>query len=199
MYASWAASTEWQVKVFFASSMGFKAYKDKDFGTSIAWDGLGLEHFEHQFLNGGEPIAVTKDTDDPELDTALTAYNPDAVVVYGYTQAFQKRATAWANQHAKKVFFIADSERMHRRVWYVELAKWFVLRRYFHRIDHFLTVGNANEAYYEWYGAHPRQFTRLGFLSMWRCMKKPTPNVLTCVSNAAKPSNYTTPIYFAPS
>jgi glycosyltransferase involved in cell wall biosynthesis len=163
MYVSWANSSEWNLRVFFASSIGLNAYHDRDFGTSVQWDSLGLEHFDHQFLNGGQAISITNEIDAPELDAALAAFDPDAVLVYGYAHALQQRATRWARRNRKKVLFISDAERIRRRPWYIEVGKWFALRRYFRKIDHFLTVGNANEAYYQLYGAHPRRLTRLGF------------------------------------
>jgi len=162
-YASYACCKEWKIKVFFASSLGTKSYIDKDFNQNITWQHLRLESFDHIFLNGGANVPVNSALDAPELEKELQLYNPDVIMVSGYSQKFQRRAFQWARKNNKLIFYSSDSEQHHKRVWWKELIKYPFLLTYFKKVDRFLTVGNANEHYYQYYGVPLRKMIRVGF------------------------------------
>lgn len=163
MYASLAASARFDVKVFFASSIGFKPYFDERFGKTVQWDNLRLDAVPHLFLDGGAAVAVTNAIDSPDLERELESYAPDAVIVYGYIQRLQRRAKRWALRNGKKIFYIADTERKQRRPWYREAVKYLWVRRYLRDIDVFLSVGDANEAAYRHYGVQDSRIVRTCF------------------------------------
>ena len=58
---------------------------------------------------------------------------------------------------------ISDSELHAKRAWFKQLAKEIVIPPIFKRVSLFLTVGDANEAYYRNYGATDNQFIRCSF------------------------------------
>ncbi|WP_417617931.1 glycosyltransferase family 4 protein [Parasphingorhabdus sp.] len=161
-YASLAAISDWQVKVFFASSMGKKAYHDKDFGHSLAWSSLSLDAFEHQFLSE-DALPSSKNLDAPELDQALAAYDPDVVVIYGYWQKVQRRALAWAVSAGKRIYYISDSELAHGAGGPKSWLKTLLLRRRLAPVSRFLTVGTWNEDFYRRVGAPVSKMTRMNF------------------------------------
>jgi len=162
-YVSYAKSIEWNVKVFFASTLGLHAYTDKSFGQTIAWNNLDMDKFPHVFLNNNKNIPVNSKLDAPELEMELMNYNPDVVIVNGYFQKYQRRAYTWAKKHKKKIFYISDSENRHERNILLVVIKSFFLKNYFKHIDAFLTVGDANEEYYKYYGAYPAKLFRTCF------------------------------------
>jgi glycosyltransferase involved in cell wall biosynthesis len=162
-YASLAAHPDLTVKVFFASALGYKKYLDPNFKKEIAWGNLRLEAFDHVFLNGGEALPADKELDAPELDAALTAFAPDVVLVHGYFQPFQRRAYQWARKQGVPMAYISDSERRQKRSGLKEMLKYFYLRLFFSRIDCFLSVGDANEEYYRFYGVARRKIVRMHF------------------------------------
>lgn len=162
-YVSYAAQKDWKTKVFFASALGAQSYVDKDFKQDIVWNNLRLEAFDHVFLNGGVAVPVNLNLDAPALEKELKEYNPDVIIVSGYSQKFQRRAFQWARKNDKVIFYSADSERHHKRAWWKEQIKYPFLLTYFKKIDRFLTVGNSNEHYYQYYNVPLRKMTRVGF------------------------------------
>ncbi len=162
-YASFSKIKGLEVKLFFASALGFKKYKDKNFGQEIAWTNLRLEEFNHVFLNGEQVLPSGKELDAPTLDNELDTFKPDAIISYGYFQKFQRRAHHWANKNNIPVAFISDSENRQNRDWWKRLAKYFYLNWYYKKINYFFTVGNANEEYYRLYGAPSENFIRMHF------------------------------------
>jgi glycosyltransferase involved in cell wall biosynthesis len=162
-YVSFAASNQAQIKVFFGSALGFKKYTDKNFGREIAWGNLQLDKFDHLFLNGEAVIQPDGNLDAPSVEKELAVYQPDVVIVYGYFQKLQRRVYRWAVKNKVPLTFIGDSELRHKRSALKDLLKYFYLRHYFRKISFFLTVGNANEAYYTKYGAGISKFVRMHF------------------------------------
>lgn len=162
-YASYAAHQGWHIKVFFASTLGVDSYQDKDFGKSIQWSNLYLDQFDHIFLNNRQNHVISPYLDAPDLDQALVDYDPHVVMVSGYSQKFQRRAFSWANAHKKLIFYSADSERMHHSPWWKEIIKYPFLIQYFKKVNRVLSVGNANEFYYQHYGVPLKKMTRVGF------------------------------------
>jgi len=162
-YVSYAKCDEWEIKVFFATALGYKEYYSPGFDTSVIWKDLGIEKFPHTFLNNGKVIMTSKSLDAPELDDHLADFDPDVLIVYGYWQKYQKRALRWGYRSNKKILYISDSELRQKRNFFLQQIKFFYLRKYFRKIDAFLTVGNANEDFYIKYGADPAKFFRTPF------------------------------------
>ena len=162
-YVSFARRRDIQLRVFFASALGLKAYEDPNFQQVISWGNLRLNEFDHVFLNGESILPADKNLDAPTLDTALTTYDPDLLIMYGYFQKFQRRAHRWGRDNKKKLAYISDSERRQRRSGIRELVKYPFLRWYFSHIHYFLTVGDANESFYMHYGIPRRKFIRMHF------------------------------------
>jgi len=162
-YASLARLDNIKLKVFFASTLGFKKYVDPNFKQEISWDNLYMDEFDHVFLNEGKTLAADKTLDAPELDNALEEYKPDLVIVHGYFQKYQRRAYAWARKNNIRIAYISDSERRQKRNPLKEILKYFFIRKYFSGIDYFLSVGDANEFFYKHYGVASGKIIRMHF------------------------------------
>lgn len=162
-YSSYAKYQSFSIKVFFASTLGLIAFEDKDFKQKIRWGNIQVEEFDHVFLNGRTSLPISPKLDALSLEEELTNYNPDVVLVSGYFQKFQRRAYNWARKNKKLIFYISDAERIQKRPFWKEALKFIFLRNYFKSINRFLTVGNSNEHYYQFYGVHIEKMTRVGF------------------------------------
>lgn len=161
-YASFAKNESVNLKVFFASTLGKEKYFDFNFKREIAWGNLYLDHFDHQFLNT-EALKSDSNLDAPQLNAALDQFNPEIVVVYGYFQKLQRRAHQWAVKTKKKIAYISDSELRHKRNWWKQLLKYPIISNYFSKIDYFLSVGDANEQFYQHYGVESKKMLPMHF------------------------------------
>ena len=161
-YVSFAENKNITLKVFFGSALGHKKYIDKNFKEEIAWGNLDLHKFDHVFLNGEAVLQADKNLDAKSLEKELNDYHPDLLIGYGYFQRLQRRARRWALKNKIPIAYISDSEgRSQGRL--KGLLKAFMLRRYFRPISYFLTVGDANEAYYLNHGVSPKKMIRMHF------------------------------------
>jgi len=159
-YVSYSTNNNYFIKVFFASKAGSDMYYDPKFGKEIKWGNLCLENFNHEFLNGGQTLPITSQLDAPELEHKLEEYSPDYVFQYGYSQRLQRRAYRWAVKNNIPLLHFADSELRHVRAFRNKLLKRLYLPHFYKQISGFLTVGDANEAYYRHYGVPDRKFFR---------------------------------------
>jgi glycosyltransferase involved in cell wall biosynthesis len=162
-YASFAMNKNVEFKVFFASMLGFKKYFDPNFKKEISWGDLNLDQFEHAFLNGDQVIVSDRNLDAPNLETRLDEFKPDLVITYGYFQKLQRRAHRWALMNKVKLGYISDSELRHRRSKWKQLLKYLFVKNYFSHIDYFLSVGDANEDFYKFYGVGKERMVRMHF------------------------------------
>ena len=162
-YVSFNENPNIQLKVFFASTLGFKKYTDVNFKQEISWGNLNLDKIDHIFLNGDEIIQPDKNLDAPALESALDAFKPDILITYGYFQKVQRRARSWAIKNKVKIAFVSDSELRHTRNKFKEIFKFPFLKFYFAKINYFLSVGNANEVFYENYGVSRKKILRMHF------------------------------------
>ena len=161
-YASLARSTEYDLCVFFASTVGAVPYKDTNFNKTIQWDNLNLGAFNHVFLSD-RPVPSSKYLDATNLSRQLDEFNPDVVIVYGYWQRFQKRVKEWVRNNERLMYYISDSECHRCETAARRRLKAILIRRHFLHIDRFLTVGNANEFFYHSHGVPTVRMTRMHF------------------------------------
>ena len=158
-YRELARHREWEVMVFFGSAAGAKPYYDSLLDTQVHWEGLRLESFHHEFLNGDQVVPVDNLLDAVNLGNRLDAFGPDVVLLHGYAQRMQRRAFLWARRAEKLILMISDAEMKVPRSLLTRAAKRYPLRWLFRRVNGFLTVGDANEEYYRRYGVdHDRLF-----------------------------------------
>jgi glycosyltransferase involved in cell wall biosynthesis len=161
-YVSWAGIDVASLRVFFGSTHGLQPYRDKHFGRVVQWSGISLD-FPHEFLCRDEPSDSIGSVPAGVLHRKLNEFNPDMVVVYGYTQPISRHALQWATRSGAAVAMIADSELRATRALTTKLLKRFILPRLFRGVAVFLTVGDANEAYYRHYGVSDQYMVRCPF------------------------------------
>lgn len=150
-FASYSKIDGAVVKVFFESSKGVEPYYDADFKKEVAWSGIDVTGFEHQFLKG-VPVAL-----------ALTDFKPDAIIIYGYHEAIQKQAFKWAKKNSIKILYISDSENHQVRSTIKEAIKRVYLKQFFNHVDYCLSVGDSNEDVYRTYGISNSKIIRMFF------------------------------------
>ena len=162
-YVSFATNKNVTFKVFFGSALGLKKYYDPNFKKEISWNNLNLDQFDHCFLNGELALPSDAKLDAPSLDNELKLFRPNLLIIYGYFQKLQRRAHRWALLNNVKLAYISDSELRHRRNRWKEFIKYFFIKNYFSKIDYFLSVGDANEEFYQHYGVDRNKLIRMHF------------------------------------
>ena len=150
-YESWTNFNNCDLYVIFASSLGVKKYEDKNFGTSIQWN-ISLDKINYEFLKDSENNYSINRDELIKLNKRLNELNPDALIIYGYSQKIQRNAYKWALKNGKKMIYISDSELRHERPVWKNIIKYLFIKQYFKKINYFFTVGNANIDYYRFYG-----------------------------------------------
>ena len=156
MYRELAAEGKVELLVIFAES-GAEPRYDPDFLLVTQWQSNLLE---------GVPHLVLKTT--PEARSAavlaeLEKFNPAVIYLHGYNLPYLREAMNWARRTGVGVLMATDSELRGPRPWHKKLAKRFILPFIFRKVDLFLTVGDANEEYFAYYGVSPSKFLRAPF------------------------------------
>jgi glycosyltransferase involved in cell wall biosynthesis len=152
-YSPWfrwlRAHTPLEFRVFYLWEFGVTTQRDPRFGTAFKWDVDLLAGYESEFVPN---VARDPGThhfgglDNPELTTRLAAWNPGALLLFGYNWRSHLRAIWWARRHGVPLLFRGDSHLLGRgrpaglRRWLLQL-----LYRQFSAITY---VGTANRDYF---------------------------------------------------
>jgi glycosyltransferase involved in cell wall biosynthesis len=156
MYRRIVADGRVELLVIFAEA-GPAARFDTDFNRVVKWQDNIIDGFPSTVISApesGRAEAVVKE---------LRRFAPDVVYLHGYHQPYLKQAMNWAKGAHVPVMMTTDSELRKPRPLHVRLAKRFVLPWTFRNVDLFLTVGDANEEYFEHYGVDRDRFLRVPF------------------------------------
>jgi glycosyltransferase involved in cell wall biosynthesis len=147
------------IVVLYLTDTGARAYYDKQFNQSLAWDIDLLSGYRHQTLRPGldrVPKGFLK-TDAPEISAILDAENPDAVLVYGYTRLINWRARWWTRSRRKRLLYCSDSVLHRKRATWRLWLKTALLPSFFHGVDVCLVAGDCNAEYFQHYGVPPER------------------------------------------
>ncbi len=88
----------------------------------------------------------------PGLIAELERFQPDCLIVHGYSYLPQMRAIRWAVSHRVPYLLWADSNQHQLRGGWLELLKAPLLRYFCRYAAGALTVGQSNEAFWSHYG-----------------------------------------------
>jgi glycosyltransferase involved in cell wall biosynthesis len=148
------------LRVFFGSSAGLKAYWDPAFNAQIRWEMDLLGGYQSEFVTGADNVSPAAPIPASDLTKRLQRFNPAIVYVHGFYDPLCRTAFFWALRNRKHIFYWSDSENRQQRSRLSLLRKQLMLRPLFHLVDAFLAVGDWNEAYYISYGVPRRKLFR---------------------------------------
>ncbi len=155
-YSPWfrwlAARSGLELRVFYLWDFGVSAQRDPRFQTVFKWDVDLLSavtpassvHEQAQRDPGAESFWGFRN---PRLTARLEAWQPDALLIFGYKWASHLRAIAWAARRGVPVVFRGDSHFLGRPA--PGLGRILPLRFLFRRMAAVTYVGAANRAYFE--------------------------------------------------
>jgi len=161
-YSPWfrwiAAHAPLAPRVFYLWNFGVAAQRDPGFAASFAWDVDLLSGYEHEFVPN---TARAPGTDhfrglvNPTLPARLDAWQPDALLLFGYHYATHLRTILWARRRRVPLVFRGDSHLLGRAR--PGLPRTIVLRALFRQFAAVTFVGRANRAYFERFGVPPEK------------------------------------------
>lgn len=164
-YRAIAADPAFDLCVFFCSKNGLESYFDQQMNSEIKWGMDMLGGYQSRFLDEAARITDTGffAVNNPSMRRALADFRPEAALLYGYGSISQLRALAHCRLKGVPALLIGDSELKRRRPLAKRLVKEPVVRVLLGQFAAFLTVGRANEEYYESYGVTAAQMFHAPF------------------------------------
>jgi len=140
-----------EVKVFYLWEFGVKAIPDIDFKTTFVWDIPLLDGYQSEFLPNRSRDPGThhfRGLDNPTAVSAISAWQPDAVLIFGYGYATHLRLILSPVLAHVPFLFRGDSHELFPKAsWRYHLGG-LVRRLLFRRFQAFLAVGKANTQYF---------------------------------------------------
>ena len=165
LYKALAKQDVIQLKVFFASKIGVKPYRDKDMNVEIQWATDLLAGYDYKFLPEADHISETGfwQINNPSIISALKNFAPDVVHLHGYAQLTTLRALLWCRFKRIPVLLSADSSLLYQRPAWKQFLKDLLLPRFMHLFYGVIATGDNNTAYYQHYGIKAERIFRCPF------------------------------------
>jgi len=152
-YSPWfrwlRANTALPFRVFYLWQFGVTAQTDPGFQTTFKWDVDLLSGYDHEFVPNTARAPGTGHfwgLRNPALTARLAAWQPDAVLLFGYAYASHLRVIAWARRRGVPLIFRGDSHFLGRpSPGWVRARLLRLLYRQFAAVTY---VGQANRDYF---------------------------------------------------
>jgi glycosyltransferase involved in cell wall biosynthesis len=180
VYRELAKLPDIELRVFFASMIGLERYHDSGFGVELSWQCDLLNGFDHEFLPGADRVTRLdwRSLLKVEVSGPLSRFEPDAVLLNGYSHPVVLRAWRWAVRNRRKVLLFGDGNgrttrdggRARQRM------KRACLTPLLQSVDSVLTLGEANELYWSQLGVEPSR-------TCWAPLYQPSPELVTALGS----------------
>lgn len=146
----WMAARGWTLRVFYLWDFGVARRIDPEFGREVVWDIDLLSGYEHEFVPNRSRSPGThhfRGLDNPALSSRLRAWNPDAVLLFGYKYLTHLRLIFTSRV---PLIFRGDSHLLDNPSPR-PLKRW-LLARIYARFAAVTCVGLANRDYFRAFG-----------------------------------------------
>lgn len=146
------------LRVFYLWDFGITAKRDPEFQTTFRWDIDLLDGYDHEFVPnlstdpGTHRFAGLRN---PTLPSRLSAFQPNAILLFGYAHVTHLRLIAWARRQGIPLIFRGDSHFLGRSR--PPLLTRSVLRILYAQFAAFTYVGAANLNYFITLGVPSRR------------------------------------------
>ena len=143
------AHTSLEFRVFYLWRFGVTAQRDPQFQATFKWDVDLLSGYEYEFVPNRSRDPGTHHfhgLQNPLLTGRLAAWQPTALLIFGYKWSSHLRAIFWARQRGVPLVFRGDSHLLGRGA--PRLLPRIALRALYAQFAAFLPVGIANRSYF---------------------------------------------------
>jgi len=193
-YSPWfrwlRAHTALEFRVFYLWNFGVSEQHDPQFRTRFQWDIDLLSGYDHEFVPNVARAPGThhfRGLDNPALTARLAAWQPEALLLFGYNWLSHQRAFWWARRHGVPLLLRGDSHLLGRG-----LPSWphrRLLGFLFKRFAAFACVGAANRDYFRAFGVCFSPRTPSTPRASIRRMPPPARRRSSCAPNSDWPAN----------
>ncbi len=161
-YSPWfrwlRANTALPFRVFYLWEFGVSVQRDPQFGTAFQWDVDLLSGYESEFVPNLARDPGThhfRGLDNPALVARLAAWQPGAILLFGYNWLTPLRVLWWARRHGVPLIFRGDSHLLGRM--HLPLIRRILLRLLYRQFAAITYVGAANLDYFRTLGVPDRR------------------------------------------
>jgi glycosyltransferase involved in cell wall biosynthesis len=161
-YSPWfrwlRAHTALTFRVFYLWEFGVSVQRDPQFGTAFQWDVDLLSGYDSEFVPNAARDAGThhfRGLDNPALCARLAAWQPGAVLLFGYNWLSHQRVIWWARRRGVPLLFRGDSHLLGRAQ--LPLVRRLLLRFLYRQFAAITYVGAANREYFRTLGVPDRR------------------------------------------
>lgn len=164
VYRALAANKDVQLQVFYLASNGVQATQDPEFGRTVQWDIPMTKGYPHTFVGQNKVLKKFSLTemDYRQINLALADFQPELVWLHGYASLANWRVVMAKPCNTAIVYTsdsnLADPRKPFRRFW-----KTAVVKTFFNRCDHFLSISDANRRYLKHYNVDSRKINDAPF------------------------------------
>ncbi|MDC1505562.1 glycosyltransferase family 4 protein [Winogradskyella sp.] len=138
------------LKVFYTWSQAVETVKDKTFGREITWDVPLLEGYDYQFIENSSKNPGSHHffgIDCPALILQLKAFNPDAILVFGWRFKSHLKVLSYFKGKIP-IWFRGDSTLLDEVPGWKTSLRRLVLKQVYRYVDKAFYVGTSNKAYF---------------------------------------------------
>lgn len=141
------------LRAFYTWHAGDAAVRDPGFGKAFQWDIPLLDGYEWELVPPSRPVQrrTFRNMDSPAIVERVSAWQPDAVLVFGWN--FRSHLRVMRHFHGRiPVLFRGDSTLLDVRPGIRSLLRSLLLRYVYSHVDFALPVGYHNRQYFLNYG-----------------------------------------------
>ncbi len=150
--------TPFTLRVFYLWEFGVTAKRDPEFQKTFRWDVDLLDGYDHEFVPNVSRDPGTHHFNglrNPTLTSRLSAFSPNAILLFGYAHATHLRLILWARRRGVPLVFRGDSHFIGRPR--PPLLTRTALRLLYAQFAAFTYVGAANLNYFTTLGVPSRK------------------------------------------
>lgn len=164
-YSPWfrwlRAHHQLELRVFYLWEFGVTAQRDPKFQTTFKWDVDLLSGYAHEFVPNRARVPGAENFwgfNNPSLPGRLSAWEPTAVLIFGYNWASHLAVILWARLRGVPLLFRGDSHYLGRGL--PSPRTRLALGTLYAQFAAMLCVGGANRDYFTVLGVPARKIFR---------------------------------------
>ena len=149
------------IKVFYTLGQESGHTYDHGFGKAINWDIPLLDGYPYEWVQNTSPAPAShhyKGIVNPHLRQQIQAWQPDAVLVFGWAYKSHLKVIRYFKGKIP-VYFRGDSTLLDETGGVKNVLKYILLRWVYKHVDHAFYVGTNNNAYFKKYGLKDEQLS----------------------------------------